>query len=57
VAWPALLSSQVTKQAGAYDALRPGIATFRNRGLRFTLLASNLAQEQEAKLREIFGAQ
>jgi L-lactate permease len=56
VVWPALLLYQATKQAGTYDALRPGIATFGNRDLRLTLLASNLAQEQEAKLRKIFGA-
>jgi uncharacterized membrane protein len=29
----------------------------RNRGLTFKLVSSNLSQEQEAKLREIFGAE
>ena len=30
---------------------------FKQRGLNFKLIASNLTQEQEAKLREIFGAE
>lgn len=38
VIWPALLLYQITKQAGAYDALRHGIATFSRNEL-FIILA------------------
>src|ERR671917_1072928 len=38
VIWPALLLYQVTKQAGAYDALRPGITRFSRNEL-FIILA------------------
>ncbi|NUT44457.1 MAG: L-lactate permease [Thermoactinospora sp.] len=37
VIWPALLLYQVTKQAGAYDALRRGISKFGNNELFFIL--------------------
>src|ERR1700741_2448638 len=38
VIWPALLLYQITKQAGAYDALRQGIAKFSRNEL-FVILA------------------
>src|SRR5262249_58758466 len=38
VIWPALLLYQITKQAGAYDALRQGIAKFSRNDL-FIILA------------------
>jgi uncharacterized membrane protein len=55
--------SEVTEGTSALFLLSAGAVPDRlaeelkSRGLRFKLLASNLTQEQEAKLREVFGAE
>lgn len=55
--------SEVTEGSSALFLLTTGAVPdrlaeeFKSRGLNFKLLASNLTQEQEAKMREVFGAE